>query len=223
MTVIDWLNDNSSAIQAASIIVLAIVTGMYVLFTRQIARASERQATHALEGMHASLMPIVVQYVGALVGGENQSGGLILYKNVGSGPALNLEWTMDTDAHVEWLDTPRRLALGVHGSTENTEGRIRFLVTRPVPTSVTLVCEYRDVFGNTLRASQELIYRPADMIAPVCFRKITSACLLCSSSRWSRLISLSVRARIIGGFSSPRPHPRAVTTDAAIQDSQQHA
>jgi hypothetical protein len=158
MTVIDWLNHNSSAIQAASVVVLAIVTGMYVLFTRQIARAAERQATHALEGMRASLMPIVVQYVGALVGGENQSGGLILYKNVGSGPALNLDWSMDTDAHVEWLDTPRRLALGVHGSTENTEGRIRFLVTRPVPTSVTLVCEYRDVFANTLRASQELIY-----------------------------------------------------------------
>jgi hypothetical protein len=47
-----------------------------------------------------------------------------------------------------------------------------------------------------------LFYRQAEMEAHVCFRKITSACLICASARWSRLISLSVRASIVGGSGS---------------------
>ncbi len=41
---IDWLNDNSGAIQALSVIVLIMVTGYYAWKTKDIRQATERQA-----------------------------------------------------------------------------------------------------------------------------------------------------------------------------------
>ena len=53
---IDWLNDNSGAVQGIAAIVslavlfgLAVVTGWYAVLTRRIAKASESQATAAVE------------------------------------------------------------------------------------------------------------------------------------------------------------------------------
>jgi hypothetical protein len=64
--VIDWLNDNSGAVQAIAVAVLVLVTAVYAGLTWWVARATRRQADASVEmaremreARHAGVLPVV--------------------------------------------------------------------------------------------------------------------------------------------------------------------
>ncbi len=91
----DWLNDNSGTVQAASTIVLAlvtavlvVVTGRYAKSTKEIAEATEVQVRSTRDIADATLRPVISLWIEP----QGQGNFLAVYHNIGSGPALNLEF-----------------------------------------------------------------------------------------------------------------------------------
>ncbi len=146
---IDWLNDNSGAIQAVAAIVLAltlIAVGIYAWQTRRQAQATERMA----EGM---LRPVVTQWIKSVSTAAASERLLLLvrYENIGNGPAINLEWSLPGG---RWSDNPIRVGLGVRESGE-IKGSLSYPLRVDVPT---VVVKYEDAGGVHWVSTLELVH-----------------------------------------------------------------
>lgn len=93
---IDWLNENSGAVQAIAVVVLAVVTLVYALKTRDIAQATERQARAGVKMVEAVLTPVLEPRIEetreALLG--TVTSVQVNYQNMGEGPAVSIWWTL---------------------------------------------------------------------------------------------------------------------------------
>ena len=67
MSWVDWLNQNSGAVQAIATIVLAVLTGFYVILTGQIARAARDQVQQALGVQRAAATQARMQLDGLII------------------------------------------------------------------------------------------------------------------------------------------------------------
>jgi hypothetical protein len=107
---IDWLNDNSGAIQAVAVIVLALVTYFYMRSTGRMARAAEEQtkASVAMSNEIAaqgqrSLRPVLdLELVSWDIDDRYDEPYWLLVKarNIGEGPALNITGEVPPDEEV---------------------------------------------------------------------------------------------------------------------------
>ena len=73
---IDWLNDNSGAVQAVSVVILAVVTGIYAWRTWSISNATEKQVEASRKMAEGVLRPVIVQWLDRAV--SNKSKGHVL-------------------------------------------------------------------------------------------------------------------------------------------------
>jgi hypothetical protein len=139
--VIEWLNDNSGAVQAIAVVVLAAVTAVYAILTWLVAGAARRQADASAEmaqEMRGSredgsrpvldIRSIEQSELGtgpeAMVQAERQLRGEVVWcklRNIGKGPALNVGgWVVaHGDAAQGEMDEEKLLGtLGVDNETE---------------------------------------------------------------------------------------------------------
>ncbi len=92
---IDWLNDNSGAVQAASaaVLVLAttvlvVVTGLYAKFTHTISTATASQVKASRDIAEATMRPVISLWIKPVVHADGR--WIACYQNIGNGPAVNL-------------------------------------------------------------------------------------------------------------------------------------
>ena len=92
---IDWLNDNSGAVQAASTVVLvlattvlAVVTGLYAKFAHAISTATASQVKASRDIAEATMRPVISLWIKPVTHADGR--WIACYQNIGNGPAVNL-------------------------------------------------------------------------------------------------------------------------------------
>ncbi len=141
---IDWLNENSGAIQALATIVLVAVTGVYVVLTKGYVDSTKRLADEARGAREDAVRPLIAIELAS--GDDINPGKYATCKvlNVGPGAALDVTVNLFDDTKSEVVEekwgifqsgyekpSPRRFAI------EKIPGRIEGVVIR-----------YSDVFGR---------------------------------------------------------------------------
>ena len=159
---IDWLNDNSGAVQALSAVVLAltlIAVAYYAKQTRKQAEASTSIAVEARKQAEASrrmaegvLRPVVTQWIKPtrIDAARGIIPLIVYYANIGSGPAINIRWSLEGG---KWRETPRRVGLGVQ-QQDDIKGNLDFPSTVSAPA---VIVEYEDVGGVRWRSTLKLV------------------------------------------------------------------
>jgi len=154
--VIDWLNDNSGAVQAVSAVVLALTLMAVTYYAKQTRK--EAEATERMAG--GVLRPVILQWL------ENpqpvEEGRAIRltvdYQNIGSGPAVNIEWTV-RGADREWWTLPQRVGMGVR----ELQGRLIVRIT-PQTGDLAVVARYEDVSGAQWESILRLVERDGELV-----------------------------------------------------------
>ena len=148
---IDGLNNNAGAVQAASAVVLAatfIAVAYYAYQTRTQAEATERMA-------EATLRPVILLWTSPTGGDYSTDPHVVYYQNIGNGPAINIVFSIDPDSAGGWPEPPQRVGMGVH----EKESRIFLKVNPPLPHELRVVARYEDVMHSvwktTLRLEKE--------------------------------------------------------------------
>ncbi len=160
---IDRLNDNAGAVQAISAVVLVLVTAVLVRVTawyagetRRIASSTAEQVNASREMAHASLRPVIEQWViWEVPGSRNDLGEQLVkfeYWNVGNGPAVNVQWSLDPDSG-RFRGTPRRVGMGAR----DEKGKLQAWIPLPLPDAFELVAVYEDAFGNTWSSRLQVV------------------------------------------------------------------
>ncbi len=97
----DWLNDNSGALQAIAVIVLAVFTFLYALMTALISRDTRRQANEIRQQRLDERRPVLLidlsDYRGKMAVPSSDDAYpneiKVRITNVGSGPAIDVDVT----------------------------------------------------------------------------------------------------------------------------------
>ena len=161
---IEWLNDNSAAIQAISVVALVVVTAVYAMAAKRQADANVRMVEEMREQRRDAARPIMSislgPYEGDLEARAKQELGKVFpaaiqcqLRNIGVGPALNVRLQVDDGQGGSVL-----LEIGA------LEGREADPVHRHLTVADSMVEQerkllqvfYEDVFGNTVESRREL-------------------------------------------------------------------
>lgn len=158
---IDWLNDNSGAVQAISAVVLAltlIAVVCYAYQTRKQAKATERMTEEMLESRHGTVLPVLdfvledlnLDEIFAIKEGQFPESVNGHIENIGLGPALDV--TFQTKLGSE---APRGEKIGfmrVGASSEKW-----FFHLEPCSQAIKrLGVEYRNAYGRDYKSSREV-------------------------------------------------------------------
>ena len=154
---IDWLNDNSGAVQAISVAVLAVVTAVYAWRTWSISRATRNQAeaTRVLaeatrDMVDATLCPVIEQW---LPSDRLTNTVSVVYSNSGNGPAINIKWYLQCEDGTQ-MHSQRRVQMGTHSGNDSVQFPLEVSPGGSLPT---VVAEYESVFGALWRSTLPLI------------------------------------------------------------------
>lgn len=164
---IDWLNDNSGAVQGISAVilvgvtsVLVAVTAWYARETRRIAKSTADQARASHDIVRATLVPVLEQYVAGqeMVSGSQSETAVHYYRvdfkywNIGTGPAINIRWSLDPECG-RFIEPPQRVGMSVGDG----KGDLRVALRLPLPAQFALSAEYRDVLGRSWRSQLQIV------------------------------------------------------------------
>jgi hypothetical protein len=160
---IEWLNDNSGAVQAIAVVVLAVVTTVYAIAAQRQADASGKMAEEMREARHAALLPVLdfgieesgLEEVFAIKDGKFPEIVSTCIRNIGVGPALDAEFNVQPTGMSGYLKRMEYIAVG--------ETKRRWpLLLRPVGEGTRLLeVEYRDVYGRKHTSQRRLIFDKA--------------------------------------------------------------
>jgi len=161
---IEWLNDNSGAVQAIAVVVLVVVTAVYAMAARRQADANARMAREMEQARHDAARPVIniglEPYEGDWEAGAKQALAKAFpaaiqcqLHNIGVGPALNIRFQVDDGQGSSYLLQIGALEAGeidlahrhltVADSTVEQERKLLQLF-------------YEDVFGNTVESRRDL-------------------------------------------------------------------
>ena len=149
--VVDWLNDNSGAVQAALVLALVIVTAIYAKLTHDLAIAGRGQAEASGRIAEGSSRPVILQWNSEVVDTSRPDVVSLTYRNIGNGPAMNLEWGHSTTG--KWDRKSKRVGMG----TDEDNGQIALLEVPWPPQEITVFVDYDDVFGTRWRSTLLLV------------------------------------------------------------------
>jgi len=177
--VIEWLNDNSSAVQAISVVVLAVVTTIYAIATLKISNATKRQAEASVkmaeelvESRHGDVLPLLDFYTL-----EGKSGYEILtklfriqagalpetfhgrIKNIGYGPALDVKFLTKLDDMEPGWQSVHRVEKGEYAFRELEPSPDWYIYLEPTNDLVKrLRVEYHNVYGRAYISWREVTF-----------------------------------------------------------------
>ena len=150
---IDWLNDNSGAVQAVSAAILSltfIAVAYYAYQTRRQAEVTRILAEATRDMVDATLCPVIEQWLPTDRLADSVG---VVYRNSGNGPAINIEWHLQHEDGTQ-VGSQRRVAMGA----ESMHGSVQFpLDVSPGGILPTVVAEYESVFGALWRSTLPLI------------------------------------------------------------------
>jgi len=149
---IDWLNDNSGAIQAISVVVLAMVTAVYAGATLVMAWVSRKQAEASVQMAESTMRPVILLWTECVDELEQRNSYHVFYQNIGNGPAVNIALRI-APADGVWNGTPRRVGLGL----SDPAAHIAVEILNPMADeAISVVAEYSDSGGSTWRTTLKL-------------------------------------------------------------------
>jgi hypothetical protein len=171
---IEWLNDNSAAVQAIAVVVLVIVTAVYAKAARTQAKANVEMARQMREQRYAACFPLVdAVFLGFLE--RDSSEGLEealaasagqcpevrrgYVQNFGLGPALDVEFYIKGPGMQPCLWKVGALAVGqvTPAPPDTNQGLLVWL--QPIEgteQSRILRIHYRDVYGRQIESTRRV-------------------------------------------------------------------
>lgn len=170
MNPLDWLNDNSGAVQGMATVVLVLVTAFYAVRThhisktaRQQAEASVKMAEEMRRTREDSFRPVLdiqrIEQEELGAGREAMTEAIAerfgddhvwcKLKNIGNGPALNI------NAHVAQGGSVAEGVLGTLGVGDETE-RKPFAVIKPEDSFVEV--RYQSVYGRLFSSRRPVTF-----------------------------------------------------------------
>ena len=171
---IEWLNDNSAAVQAIAVVVLIIVTGVYAAATRRQADANVRMAEEAREQRYAACFPLVdavfpgfldldssegLDEALAAGAGECPEVRRAYVQNFGLGPALDVEFYIKGPGMQLRLWKVGALAVGQVSPDPSDTKRGLLIWLEPIEgtgESRILRIRYRDVYGRQIESTRRV-------------------------------------------------------------------
>ena len=185
---IDWLNDNSGAVQAIAVVVLVLVTAVYAILTWRIAGAARRQADASVEMARQmreqrlfTSRPIVLLFPLAEERGQEGirlalEGPLpdstpVRLTNVGPGiaVAVNVPYKLDG------ADPEERIIDYLLAGSSETEGYFYLSPAEDAEHRRVLRIGYCDVFGNCFESTREFHKEPSSnhyVFTPLVHREV---------------------------------------------------
>ncbi len=145
---IDWLNDNSGAVQAGSAVVLAltlVTVAYYAYQTRRQAEATGRMA----ESIMRPVVRIRTEQIDEL---QHPGWYRVFYQNIGNGPAMNIALRLEPTDGL-WQEHPMLVVMAV---TDPEEQNVVEILNPMADEGVSVVAEYADAGGSMWRTTLKL-------------------------------------------------------------------
>jgi len=146
----------SDVIQIVLMGLLVVVTGIYAWRTFAISNAAKEQADSSVkmaEASQAALRPIINIHHANLASNDKQI--LVLYKNLGPGPALKLEFYL-THEKRDFQDI-KQVSVAEVGEERMVSLSVNSLDRKDWET-LTINCDYESVYGEVERFRSSLVF-----------------------------------------------------------------
>ena len=128
-----------------------VILGVTLLGVFWYAWEARKQAKASARMAEASLRPVLLLWT--LPGSEHMY--VVYYQNIGSGPAINISFSLEPDSAGSWPEPSQRVGMGVH----EKESRIFLDVSAPLPHELRVAAQYEDVthglWMTTLRLEEK--------------------------------------------------------------------
>jgi hypothetical protein len=171
---IEWLNDNSGAVQAISVVALVLVTLVYAMAARRQADASAKMAEEVREQRYAACFPLVDAVFPEFLDRDSNEGleeGLAAsagqcpevirasLQNFGLGPALDVGFYIKGPGMEPCLRKVGALAVGQVTPAPPDTNQGLLILLEPIggtEQSRILRIRYRDVYGRQIESTRRV-------------------------------------------------------------------